>query len=79
MALFGEYYIINEPTEKAVKRMRKKLAKRCVRQVKKIIHENMDSFFIEKEAGEFEELLGRREGSMSIGWKVNLPTIEDDY
>jgi hypothetical protein len=78
MALFGRYCIINKPTEKLVKRMRKKLAKQCVRDVKKIIHANMDSFFIEKEAGEFEELLGRRKGSMSIGWKIDLPTIKDD-
>ena len=79
MALYGEYFVLNNPTAKEIKRMRKKLARRCVKEVKKRIHENMDSFFIEKNADEFEKILGRKDGSMSIGWKIVLPTLKDDW
>lgn len=79
MAMYGEYFVLNNPTAKEVKRMRKKLARRCVKEVKKRIHENMDTFFIEKIADEFDKMFGRIDGSMSIGWKIDLPTLKDDW
>ena len=79
MLYIGEYFIINKPTKKREKRMRRKLARRCVKQLKKIIHKNIDKFFIEQSTSKYETLLfGRKEGSMSIGWKVALPTLDEE-
>ena len=77
MAIYGEYFVLNKPTVKNIKRMRKKLARRCVKEVKKIIHENMDSFFVERVANEFDVLFNRKKGSLTIGWKIDLPTLKD--
>ena len=71
--MYGEYVILNKPTDKEVKRIKKKLARRCVKTVKKLIHENMDSFFIDITAEEAEVIFGRE-----IGWKIDLPTLQED-
>jgi hypothetical protein len=79
MAKYGSYVVLYNPTQKKIKRTRKALAKQCVMVVEKLIEENMGSFFIEKITGELETSFGIPKGSMYIGWKIDLPTLKDDW